>query len=194
MKRKKRIKIITCPCCEFPRGKDELQIVSSLFPYNGFMGAVGQSYLNSFMYIVASHRSLIQWACDNCINKGKAILANPKKQYYTFHHPMDTAMPFLAYYDKPFTCETCKSETFFSKEEQLNWYEKFSFIVHSEPKSCRRCRKKIRKKNNLNTELSELLKDGIPKEKDRLLRISEIYKEMGKVDKMRWYLKAAGKK
>jgi len=36
------------------------------------------------------------------------------------------------------------------------------------------------------------LKDGIPKDKDKLLRISEIYKEMSKAEKMKWYLNEAG--
>ena len=133
------------------------------------------------------------WACDRCIKDGKALLAEPKKQFYQFTYPWDHAIPFLAYYDIHFTCKACKEPFLFSKSEQQYWYEKLQFVVYSKPQHCKECRKEIRTAKNLNTELSNLLKEGKPTDKKSLLRIAEIYKEMGKPEKMKAYLAAAEK-
>jgi len=192
MKKKKKMSL-RCPCCQRSVDHVKLELVGSLLPHEGFISVVGKRHLKSFMMVLSKYPSLYQWACDDCINNKRAILAIPKKQFYTFTHPWDSAFPFLAYFDKSFTCKTCEAKTIFSKEEQQHWYEKLSFIVHSKPKNCKNCRKELRKQNTLNTALSELLKDGTPKEKDKLLRIAEIYKEMGKVERMKEYLKAANR-
>lgn len=158
------------------------------------MSSNDQGYLDSFMVIVSKYPDLYQWACDDCINNQKAILANPKKQYYTFKNPMDTWSPFLAYFDKKFKCKICEEKTIFSKEEQKHWYEELSFVVFSKPTTCKKCSKELRIAKSLNTELSALLEKGIPKEKNNLLRLAEIYEKMGKIEKMNQYLNAANKK
>lgn len=185
---------ILCLCCKERKGKVKLEQIGSLFPFDGFMSSNNQGYLNSFMITVSKYSNLYQWACDDCINSEKAILANPKKQYYTFKNPIDTWSPFLAYFDRKFKCTVCQNKTVFSKEEQQHWYEELSFVVFSKPTKCKACRKEFRLARNLNTELSELLKDGTPKEKSHLLRLAKIYQGMGKVEKMKKYLKAANKK
>lgn len=164
MAKRKRMKVI-CPCCKAQIENRGLEQVSTLFPFDGFMSLGNQNYLKSFLEVVGRGYNHYQWACDICIKSKKAILANPQKQHYTFNHPMDTANPYLAYYDKEFTCETCKHTAVFSKEEQKYWYETLSFVVYSKPTSCKKCRQEMRRIKNLNTELSELLIDGEPKEK-----------------------------
>lgn len=185
---------IKCPSCKKETEKDKLKQISSLFPFDGFMLLSGRSYPESFMEIVSNYPEYYQWACDDCINDKRAILANPKNQYFTFKHPMDTGNPYLAYFDKRFTCKSCKDDFVFSKEEQKYWYEELSFVVYSKPIACKTCRKDIRKSKNLNKELSELLRTGEPNEKSELIRISEIYQEMGKIEKMKKYLTAANKR
>jgi hypothetical protein len=185
---------IQCLCCKERKEKQKLKGVHSLFPFDGFMSSNEQGYLDSFMMIISKYPDLYQWACDDCINDQKAILANPKKQNYTFKHPMDTWSPFLAYFDQKFKCKICKNKTVFSKEEQQHWYEELSFVVFSKPTACKQCRKELRLAKNLNTELSKLLENGTPKEKKDLLRLAEIYEGMGKIEKMKKYLNAANKK
>lgn len=185
---------IKCPCCKTKVEKKKLKLISSLIPIEGYQSETDHSHLESFMITVSKYPNMYQWACDECIKTKEAILGNPKKQNYRFKDPMETWHPFFAYYDKRYTCEICKEKTVFTKEEQKYWYEKLSFIVYSKPISCKNCRKEIRATRNMNTELSELLKEGTPKEKSKLLRISEIYKEMGKIERMKHYKNKANKK
>lgn len=182
---------ITCPCCKKKVEKKKLTQVGSRLPFTGFMLIKGGDYLDSLMTVVSKYPSFYQCACDDCIDTQRAILANPKLQHYSFQHPMDAAAPFLAYFDRGFTCKNCKDKTVFSKEEQQHWYEQLLFVVYSKPIACKKCRKEIRDGKSLNTELSDLLKDGEPKENSKLLRIAGIYKEMGKDDKVKKYLTAA---
>ena len=186
---------INCPCCKERIESRKLKRIGSLIPYGASIPSMSkQDHLDSFMMTVSKYPVLYQWACDDCIDDQKAILANPRKQYYTFKHPMYSWNPFLAYFDRKFKCKVCGNKTVFSKEEQKHWYEELSFVVFSKPTSCEKCRKELRLARNLNTELSELLEDGTPNEKSKLLRLAEIYKEMGKVEKMKKYLNAANKK
>ena len=80
----------------------------------------------------------------------------------------------------------CK-EFIFSGEEQRFWYEELYFYVKSVPKACNACRKEIRDAKALNQELSELLHDGEPGEQDKLLRIADIYRALGKEEKMKYF-------
>lgn len=183
---------IKCLCCRQERGKSTLTGIAGLLPFEGFF-SFPKDDLDTFIDII-SHFPFYQWACDVCLENGSALLGDPKKQFYIFGHPMDMATPHLAYFDLQFTCETCRKSFVFSKEEQRYWYEELSFIVFSKPKSCRECRTALRKSKQLNTELSDLLAHGIPEEKDRLLRIVEIYTIMGKEEKAKRYANAARKK
>ena len=193
MPKKNHVKI-KCPSCQRVIEKKKLDKVNSLIPFDGFTSFGDRSHLESFMETVGRHSDFYQWACDDCIKNKQAILANPKKQYFTFKHPMDTGKPYLAYFDKSFTCKNCGAKFVFSKEEQKHWYEELSFVVYAKPNTCKECRKDERASKRLNQELSDLLREGEPKEKSELLRIAEIYQEMGKIEKMKKYLKAGNKR
>lgn len=185
---------IKCPCCQHKIGRRQLKRLASLMPFDGMMLIQREDYIGSFMKAVTYSSILYQWACDDCLDSKKAILANPRKQYHTFNHPMDAASPYLAYFDKRFTCEQCGESAIFSKEEQQYWYEELRFVVLSWPKTCPKCRKEIRTQKALNTELSELLKDDATQsDRAKLLRVAEIYMEMEKPDKAKHYLTVAGK-
>lgn len=173
-------KTIQCPCCQQQKEGKNYQRVLSLFPFQGAMRDI-----NSEQYYVDNR--LYQWACDRCLKQGKAILGNPKKQYHTFSSPVDTASPYLAYFDQNRHCTQCGVKFTFSKEEQLYWYETLRFVVYSQPKQCPLCRKNIREIKALNKELSMLLQGGTPKTMSDLERIATIYSLMGNEQKAKKY-------
>lgn len=122
-----------------------------------------------------------QWACDACLDSGKALIGNPEAQLYCDFDP------YLAYIDIDKTCEKCHEMYVFKKEEQKYWYETLRFWIQSKPKHCPKCRQEVREEKQLNKELSILLK-----EKERLTiqdmeRLSEIYEEINKPDKSKYY-------
>jgi len=168
-----------CHCCQKMVGENQMKKVASLFPFEGAHRVQGKSNAASIM----AFTELYKWACDDCLETKRALLGNPKKQSTAFQH--------LAHWDKSFTCRDCESSFVFSKEEQQHWYEELKFVVYSRPVRCPDCRKKKREEKNLNTELSELLKDGKPEDRKALLRIAEIYETMGKPEKVKAYRKAA---
>lgn len=181
-KSKKTNSTIYCPCCNKSIYKAEIQEISTIFPFEGMLISDKTNRTKSFVEIIQRYPSFYQWACDNCMAQKKAILGNPHQQNYQLGNP------YLAYFDKTFTCQSCKEDFVFSKEDQQYWYEKLQFLVYSKPNHCKECRKEIREAKNLNTELSNLLKNGKPDEEDSLLRIAAIYKEMGKSEKMKVHL------
>lgn len=178
---------IKCPCCRQKVGEKNVKTVAGLFPFDGAHGNVGESDAKA----IFSFHSFYEWACDDCLETGAALLANPKKQFFKFKYPWDTAFPFLAYRDRSFTCRDCGEPFVFSKTEQQFWYEKMQFVVHSKPVRCPACRKRKRQGRALNTELSNLLKNGKPDDRTSLLRIAEIYSEMGKPEKEKAYRREA---
>lgn len=176
-----------CHCCQKMVGEKQMKRVAGLFPFEGAHRVQGKSNAASIL----AFTELYKWACDDCLETKRALLGNPKKQFFTFKYPWDTAFPYLTYQDRNFTCRDCESSFVFSKEEQQHWYEELKFVVYSKPVRCPECRKKKREEKNLNTELSELLKDGKPEDRKALLRIAEIYEIMGKPEKVKAYRKAA---
>ncbi len=177
-----------CSICNGSIRQKNIQLIGSLFPFNGAMDVNNWGFIATFLGVVKAYPDFYQWACDDCINSEKAILADPKKQNYSVG-----GRPYLAYYDLQRTCRSCGDDFLFSKEEQRFWYEELEFYVDSKPIHCKPCNKKIKASKNLNTELSDLLKEGKPSSKEQLLRIADIYQEMGKEAKMKSYLTAIKK-
>jgi hypothetical protein len=138
------MKIATCPVCGRKislknQGKRFLSIahiVPWFLSYEELLKAIVQGAFRDSH----SNRDKIYWACDNCLENGKAILADPKVQTY-----IDCA-PYYAYFDLYFDCETCKKNFLFSATEQKFWYESLKFWVQSQPKDCADCRQEKRKK------------------------------------------------
>lgn len=153
------------------------------------------SILDYFLKDIKSQPGLIQrlkqghfeWACDHCLETGRAIEGKVAEQTFCDNPP------YLAYLDKKKNCETCSKNYIFSKEEQKFWYEELKFWVQSTPKNCQACRKEIRNKKNLNTKLSKLIKHADLKDANQLIEISQLYFEMGKVEKGKKYATLAKK-
>jgi len=117
------------------------------------------------------------WACDDCLVDGSAIVADPLKQLFC-----DQAA-YLAYWDHHNTCQRCAAEYTFSKEEQQHWYEELQFWVMSYPKHCKACRQAIREEKQRNTELSKLLHEQEQLSPEGLERIAELYSLIERHDK-----------
>ena len=115
------------------------------------------------------------------MDSGKALTGNPETQLYCDFDP------YLAYVDQDKVCEKCQEDYVFRKEEQKYWYETLGFWVQSKPKHCSKCRQEVREEKNLNNELSILLKDKEKLTIQEMERLSEIYEEINKPDKSRYY-------
>lgn len=162
-----------CPCC---RG----QIYSS-----GLTKTIGRRVWLWGTIKKLDHKDLMrgryQWACDDCLNHGRALEGNPEAQLYCDFDP------YLAFFDLTNVCLKCNREYIFRKEEQKYWYETLKFWVQSKPNHCPMCRQDRREEKILNMELSTLLKE---KEKLTVVdmeRLSEIYAEINKPDKSNYY-------
>ena len=75
----------------------------------------------------------VNWACNDCLECGRAIMGEAKKQKYCDY------WPHYAYWDKSNVCQVCGSEFIFEAKEQKHWYETLSFWVQSHPKNCKSC-------------------------------------------------------
>lgn len=183
---KKKKKPLACPCCRKRVGEKGIKKVLALFPYEGAVTVSGTTAIESF--VLTTNTFNAEWACDACLESGKALIGQPKKQTY-----FRESTPYLAYRDRHFTCNQCEEDFLFSKEEQQHWYEKLQFVIYARPKQCLSCRKEIRRGKQLNTELSKLLEKGTPNDVEQLSRIAEIYEQMEKPDKVKFYLNAVKK-
>lgn len=123
----------------------------------------------------------VHWACDTCLHSGKALIGHPEAQLYCDFEP------YLAYVSYEKECETCHQAFVFSKEEQQHWYETLRFWVQSKPKQCPSCRREVREEKKLNTELSTLLMEKEKLTIQDMERLSEIYEEIQKPDKSKYY-------
>ena len=123
-----------------------------------------------------------QFACDSCLESGRAICGTPQKQLYCDFDP------YLAFFDINKTCENCAKEYVFTKEEQQSWYEKLRFWVQSKPKYCTDCRKIKRQTKKMNKELSDILSKKESLGIEEMERLSEIYKEINRPDRSKYYL------
>lgn len=151
----------TCPCCNKTVGQEHVsKALATRLPDWGYYYKITIDDLK---------RPTVRWACDTCLSKRKAIPGNPTKQMYGFDPP------YLAYFDREGTCRSCSKTFVFSATQQQRWYEVLRFWVKSVPVRCSSCRKAIRHSNNLNTQLSELLKNGEPEDAETLQRIAALY-------------------
>jgi hypothetical protein len=87
----------------------------------------------------------LNWACDFCLDQGKALLANPRKQKYSDH------WPHYAYRDKKQSCADCGKKFTVESWEQKYWYETLQFWTPSSPQCCKSCYQK-RKDRRTNLE------------------------------------------
>jgi hypothetical protein len=137
--------------------------------------------INTYYSFNSFINSDFNWACDNCLNNKKAILASPNAQNYCWY-------PNYAYFDTTHTCRTCNIEFTFGKEEKKYWFENLKFWIDAEAVNCPKCRKEIRQFKTENTRLSKILKqreDDISV--DALNEVIEIYIKWEKIERVKYY-------
>lgn len=179
---------LECPCCNNFKGGHEVQILLEQFSLKtkDLKSYEVRMDFNSVCSILKHGGT--QWACDRCLKSGKAIASDPSKMNFTVFPK------YLAYFDTIVECNNCKKDFRFLSTEQQYWFETLGFREESYPNKCLTCRKKIKQKKNLNTELSNLIANLDKENPDQLQRVAEIYAEMGITEKSKHYNTLARKK
>ena len=143
--------------------------------------------LDQYTY-VSFINSSFEWACDNCLENKKAILAIPGLQ----------EMPFsrhLAYSDTQLHCHSCHTEFLFKKEEKQAWYEAYKLPINAQPNNCLNCRRNTYKQNAENKTLSKILKKPEIEITDlELKEVVEIYTSWDKMEKANYYQSVLNKR
>lgn len=184
---KSKNRLPKCSVCRKGISRSQMQRTLGLLPFDGvFIAQPGDSIEDRLYRTLVSNPLGVRWACDACLQSGRALLGHPDRQRYAFN-PVDVNAPYLAYADRHYNCDRCREDFTFTKEEQQYWYESLGFVVMSYPKQCAPCRKILREGRSLNTELSHLLADGEPKEETTIRRVIEIYTLMEKPDRVVYF-------
>ena len=130
---------LQCPCCTLFKNQQEVQILFEQLLLSKKQILKSEEVNIDFNFVCSLLQSgRIQWACDDCLKNGKAIVSDPNKMNYT------VSPNYLAYFDKKIKCHTCKEDFIFSSQEQQYWFEVLSFWHDSYPTKCPTCRKEIR--------------------------------------------------
>lgn len=168
-----KVNELKCPCCQsVVEDQDMQQTLGREVESWGGLISIKRAYLE---------RGFYQWSCDACLKKGRAIRGDFRNQVFCDYNP------HLAYYDIPKQCDTCLKGYVFKAKEQQYWYEDLKFWVQSEPKHCPSCRKIRREERALNKELSELLREKSDLSLKTLQRLAEIYEEIGKPERAKYF-------
>lgn len=117
------------------------------------------------------------WACDECVNSGRAISADVTKVNISI------GTPYAAYVDRPFRCDDCKAEAVFSAAEQHHWFETLGFLIWVYPKQCTACRKKRRTMKQAHKALADALANLDSKDATQLDAVAKLYDEIGSAPK-----------
>lgn len=129
-----------CPCCQkLVRliEQESLRLVScgnerqrKVLSLRFELAAKGEEYVEPHS---RQTRLMVYWACNECLNAGRALLARPDLQRWRDQQPN------YAYFDDIETCIKCKGNFIFSKEEQKHRYEDLRLAIHSRPGFCKEC-------------------------------------------------------
>lgn len=181
MKRSKN-PLAVCPSCNQAKRRSEMKSSMKVLEHlerqnNKHYKELGLDSLSYASFINAD----FEWACDECLEKKKAILAHPSLQE-TPHQP------HLAYADLSASCYNCGKEFIFKKEEKAAWYEAYKLPIHEVPNDCFECRKARRKQRQENKIVSEILQKPLAEIKpDELEMLIDIYLRWNKLDKAKYY-------
>ncbi len=187
---------LECPCCKKQvrvkdtpleamyssnRTHDWMQRTKHI-QYDLFKGYIDKFFTGLTLDKVAENKRLRfnLWACNECLETGKAVLADTSKQHYGLGGPI------LYYLDLPFTCSRgcsyCGGSYVFTISEQKYWYEELNFFVESIPSFCEGNRKRLRLMKVNQKKLGVLINKKNKDVKD-LEEIRDIYIEFDLLDK-----------
>lgn len=165
-KKIKKKNLVQCPCCKTYVGKRDQSHIHQA--YQKLVEQRGEHYIS--YQTLLKHRN---WACDGCLQSGKAAKANFNKLSNRGYD-----LPFFAYYLKERTCRDCHIDFDFTIKEQKFWYEEQKIETDVIPVRCASCRKARRKKIASNNRIMELT--AIPnKTIDHLKELAELYRIIG---------------
>jgi glutaredoxin len=132
------------------------------------------------------HASRLVWACDDCLESGRALEAKPWLQ-------LRGISPEFAYFDQARTCEDCQTDFVFSASEQAYWFETLQFVTYSVPKQCPDCRKTRRKAKGVHLELGRI-HSQFSGSVAELIQLADLYLELGNAPKALEHLRRAKNK
>ncbi len=183
MKRKKKI---TCPCCRstvternIGQALRDIRKVSGIYiPYDSKQNNLELALLNNYQ----------RWACNDCLQTGKAIKADPDRQPNGSFMSHDTE--YLAFWDSNWIdCRDCGESFVFSKEDQLFYYQTLGKVRDARAVRCLACRKALKEKHRPARELGEMLENGKLKQEADRDRVIANYRALGREDKARYFEK-----
>jgi hypothetical protein len=179
-------KVLECPCCGKQRNvitATPLMRIQETFVHDCLPDKWAELYAEGSFY----HWSGMQWACNQCIRMNRVIVGKPGLQTFC------DWPPYLAYFDKTYSCTDCHTKFIFSAKEQQYWYEELKFWVQSYPRQCLACRRKRREKNvaaqTLQKKLEQL--ELHLQEPLHLLDIASLYLKIGSYHKAVEYVSKA---
>lgn len=175
-----------CPFCKSERGISYTKTLQSLEKsYNAQCGHLyGRSLEEGWAIKAAATRRLI-WACDDCLESGKALAAKPWLQVPSI------VGPYFAYSDRICTCADCGVEFLFSAEEQAYWYESLQFVRASYPKQCPKCRRNRRIYKRHFHDLQRALEALEPRDPIQLANVAQLYLKIDHPEKALEYFRRA---
>ena len=173
---------MTCPCCGKPRS-----IEPHLPPLSRELDTPDDRPASTHpgWTVRAARDERLQWACQRCLQSGRALSASPRLQTF-LDYP-----PYLAYYDLEHRCSDCSNSFIFGRFEQRYWYETLKFWVQSVPKQCPACRRRRRRKIATSKRLQGLLASSDQDNPHHLVAIATAYFDNGSVAKAGRYLRRA---
>ncbi len=181
-----RVPDLICPCCGEARAVSEKVAPLRIELLTQAHSAVLVNLEVGWSVNAARHRWL-SWACDACLNAGRALEAKPWLQSYGYNAPK------FAYVDELKTCSDCGTEFIFAATEQAYWYETLEIPIFAIPNQCVSCRKKRRAVKQAHLELGEVLGSfagTIPE----LLQLSDLYEKIGNLPKALEFVRRAKNK
>lgn len=128
----------------------------------------------------------VKWACNECIGRGKAIIATDINNQ---NRGMGT--PIFAFFDEEKKCQLCNAEFIFRSDEHKYWVENLEFFHLATRIYCESCQSEITKHKRLSEQMAnlkstELTPDQIVKYS---IEASKLYTELGKNAKAKGILK-----
>lgn len=184
---------ITCPCCLKERKVKNTPLMDIFLKVNAtdskqlLENEYLKRRLQKYFDFKAKTKDLNQthviyhtllWACNSCISRGKAIVADFSKQ-----KAYGMGGPIEVYVDLKYICRNCQQEFSFDAKEQKHWYEELGFIIDSRPVHCQNCRKEIRKIKNAQQKLMQLLSTEGKLSLEELQEIANYYTIIGAREK-----------
>jgi len=183
MKRKKKL---TCPCCRSTiTERDAGQTLTDIRKVNGIFFSHDPQEKNVEMVMLRHYQG---WACDDCLQTGKAIKGDPDQQPTGSMMSHDTE--YLAFWDSNWIdCRDCGEQFVFSKEDQLFYYQTLGKSREARAVRCQPCREALKEKYRPALELGKMLEnDELKNEADRD-RVIANYRSLGREDKARYFEK-----